>query len=60
VLLVEEVERPVPKDDEILIRVRAATVSQTDTHVRAAHPFEAPAGASLRYQPEVRRLALGA
>jgi NADPH:quinone reductase-like Zn-dependent oxidoreductase len=29
----------VPKDDEILIRVRAATVSQTDTHVRAAHPF---------------------
>jgi NADPH:quinone reductase-like Zn-dependent oxidoreductase len=39
VLRVEEVERPVPKDDEILIRVRAATVSQTDTHVRAAHPF---------------------
>jgi NADPH:quinone reductase-like Zn-dependent oxidoreductase len=39
VLRVEEVKRPVPKDDEILIRVRAATVSQTDTHVRAAHPF---------------------
>jgi NADPH:quinone reductase-like Zn-dependent oxidoreductase len=39
VLRIEEVERPVPKDDEILIRVRAATVSQTDTHVRAAHPF---------------------
>jgi NADPH:quinone reductase-like Zn-dependent oxidoreductase len=39
VLRIEEVERPVPKHDEILIRVRAATVSQTDTHVRAAHPF---------------------
>jgi NADPH:quinone reductase-like Zn-dependent oxidoreductase len=39
VLRIEEVERPVPKDDELLIRVRAATVSQTDTHVRAAHPF---------------------
>jgi NADPH:quinone reductase-like Zn-dependent oxidoreductase len=39
VLRIEEVERPVPKDDEVLIRVRAATVSQTDTHVRAAHPF---------------------
>jgi NADPH:quinone reductase-like Zn-dependent oxidoreductase len=39
VLRVEEVDRPAPKDDEILIRVRAATVSQTDTHVRAAHPF---------------------
>jgi NADPH:quinone reductase-like Zn-dependent oxidoreductase len=38
VLRVEEVERPVPKDDEILIRVCAATVSQTDTHVRAARP----------------------
>jgi NADPH:quinone reductase-like Zn-dependent oxidoreductase len=39
VLRVAEVERPVPKDDEVLIRVRASTVSQTDTHVRAAHPF---------------------
>jgi NADPH:quinone reductase-like Zn-dependent oxidoreductase len=39
VLRIEEVEGPVPKDDEFLIRVRAATVSQTDTHVRGAHPF---------------------
>jgi NADPH:quinone reductase-like Zn-dependent oxidoreductase len=35
VLHVEDVERPVPKDDEVLIRVRASTVSQSDTHVRA-------------------------
>jgi NADPH:quinone reductase-like Zn-dependent oxidoreductase len=39
VLRIEDVPRPVPKADEILIRVRASTVSQTDTHVRAAHPF---------------------
>ena len=39
VVRIEEVPRPVPRDDEILIRVRAATVSQTDTHVRDAHPF---------------------
>ena len=39
VLRIEEVERPVPKDDEVLIRVRAATVSQSDVHVRAASPF---------------------
>jgi NADPH:quinone reductase-like Zn-dependent oxidoreductase len=39
VLRIEDVERPEPKPDEILIRVRASTVSQTDTHVRAAHPF---------------------
>jgi NADPH:quinone reductase-like Zn-dependent oxidoreductase len=39
VLRIEEVERPVPKDDEILIRVRASTVTQTDTHARRADLF---------------------
>jgi NADPH:quinone reductase-like Zn-dependent oxidoreductase len=39
VLRIEEVERPVPKDDEMLIRVRASTVTQTDTHVRRPSPF---------------------
>jgi NADPH:quinone reductase-like Zn-dependent oxidoreductase len=39
VLRIEEVARPVPKDDEVLIRIRATTVTQSDTHVRAAHPF---------------------
>ena len=39
VLRVEEVERPTPKDDEVLIRVRASTVSQSDTHLRAPDPF---------------------
>jgi NADPH:quinone reductase-like Zn-dependent oxidoreductase len=38
VLRIEEVERPVPTDGEVLIRVRASTVSQTDTHARAARP----------------------
>jgi len=38
VLHVEEMERPTPKDDEPLIRVRASTVTQSDTHVRAAYP----------------------
>ena len=39
VLHIEEVERPVPGPGDVLIRVRASTVSQTDTHIRAAHPF---------------------
>jgi len=39
VLRVEEVERPVPKDDEVLVRIRATTVSQTDCHMRRARPF---------------------
>jgi NADPH:quinone reductase-like Zn-dependent oxidoreductase len=39
VLRIEDVEQPVPKDDEVLIRVRASTVSQSDAHIRAAHPW---------------------
>jgi NADPH2:quinone reductase len=38
VLRVAEVERPVPKADEILVRVHASTVSQTDTHIRRPDP----------------------
>ena len=39
VLRVEEVEPPVPREDEVLVRVRATTVNRTDCHVRAAKPF---------------------
>lgn len=36
VLRIVEVEKPVPADREVLIRVRASSVSQTDTHIRRA------------------------
>ena len=39
VLRLEEVERPSPAEDEILIRVHASTVNRTDCHRRAAKPF---------------------
>ena len=39
VLRVEEVEPPAPDDDQVLVRVRATTVSQTDCHIRRARPF---------------------
>ncbi|MHB1244380.1 MAG: NAD(P)-dependent alcohol dehydrogenase, partial [Gaiellaceae bacterium] len=39
VLRVDVVERPVPKDDEVLVRVLATTVNQTDCHIRRAEPF---------------------
>ena len=39
VLRIEDVERPQPKDDEVLVRIRATTLNRTDCHVRAAKPF---------------------
>jgi NADPH:quinone reductase-like Zn-dependent oxidoreductase len=41
-----EVERPVPEDDEVLIRVRAASINAFDCHL-------------LRGEPRMVRLALG-
>jgi NADPH:quinone reductase-like Zn-dependent oxidoreductase len=38
-LRLEEVERPVPKDDEVLIKVRASAVNRTDTGLRSAEYF---------------------
>jgi NADPH:quinone reductase-like Zn-dependent oxidoreductase len=39
VLRIDEVERPVPGDSEVLIRIHATTVNRTDCAVRAAKPF---------------------
>jgi len=39
VLRLEDVERPVPEEDEVLVRVHATTVSRTDCHMRRAKPF---------------------
>jgi NADPH:quinone reductase-like Zn-dependent oxidoreductase len=39
VLRVDEIERPTPADDELLVRVRATTVTQTDCHMRRARPL---------------------
>ena len=39
VLQVAEVERPVPGDDEVLVRVHATTVNRTDAGLRSAEYF---------------------
>jgi NADPH:quinone reductase-like Zn-dependent oxidoreductase len=44
-----EVERPVPAEDEILVRIHATTVTRTDCGLRAARPF------FIRYFTGVRR-----
>lgn len=35
----EEVERPVPKEDEVLVKIQASTVTRTDCGVRAGKPW---------------------
>jgi NADPH:quinone reductase-like Zn-dependent oxidoreductase len=39
VLSIQEVEKPIPKDNELLIRVYATTVSRTDCHTLTGKPF---------------------
>jgi NADPH:quinone reductase-like Zn-dependent oxidoreductase len=39
VVRIAEVEKPAPKDGEVLVRVHATTVNRTDSGLRAAKPF---------------------
>ena len=57
VLHLEEVERPIPADDEILVRIHATTVSRSDCGLRAAHPFFARLITGIR-RPKERILGM--
>jgi NADPH:quinone reductase-like Zn-dependent oxidoreductase len=57
VLRLEEVERPVPKEDEVLVRIHATTVTRTDCGVRSAKPFFVRFVTGLR-KPKQRILGL--
>ena len=39
VLRLEEVDKPAPKDDEVLVKVLAASVNAADWHLLRADPF---------------------
>src|SRR4029077_9461544 len=52
----EEVERPIPTDDEVLVRIHATTVNRTDCGMRSAEPFIVRLFAGLR---RPRRRILG-
>jgi NADPH:quinone reductase-like Zn-dependent oxidoreductase len=42
VLRVAEVARPAPKDDEVLVKIHAATVNRSDAHTREANRSNGP------------------
>ena len=39
VLRLEDVERPIPREDEVLIKIHATTVTRSDCGIRAGKPF---------------------
>jgi NADPH:quinone reductase-like Zn-dependent oxidoreductase len=57
VLRLEEVDRPVPADDEVLVRVEATTVNRSDCGWRSAKPFFARFFTGLR-RPKRRILGM--
>ena len=57
VLQITEVERPVPKDDEVVISIRAASVNALDRHFMRGEPYLMRMVAGLR-KPKVTRLGV--
>jgi NADPH:quinone reductase-like Zn-dependent oxidoreductase len=57
VLRIEEVDRPVPKEDEVLVRIHATTVTRTDCGWRGADPFFSRVFTGLR-RPKRRILGM--
>jgi NADPH:quinone reductase-like Zn-dependent oxidoreductase len=56
ILRLEDVEQPVPKEDEVLVKIHATTVTRTDCGWRSARPFFTRAFIGLR---RPRRRILG-
>lgn len=57
VVRITEIEKPVPKDNEVLVKVRAASVNPLDWHFMRGAPFVVRIGAGLR-EPKVTRLGV--
>jgi NADPH:quinone reductase-like Zn-dependent oxidoreductase len=57
VLRLEDVERPVPKEDEVLVKIHATTVNRTDCGLRSAKPFITRYFTGLR-RPKRRTLGM--
>src|SRR6266849_2973587 len=57
VLKLEDIEKPTPGDDQVLVRVRAASVNPLDWHYIRGTPYFMRLGAGLR-KPKVTRLGV--
>ncbi len=57
VIKLEDIEKPAPGDDQVLVRVRAASVNPLDWHYMRGTPYVMRMGAGLR-KPEVTRLGV--
>jgi NADPH:quinone reductase-like Zn-dependent oxidoreductase len=57
VLKVEDIEKPAPGDDQVLVRVRAASVNPLDWHYMRGTPYIMRMGAGLR-KPKVTQLGV--
>ena len=57
VLRLEDVERPIPEDDEVLVRIHATTVNRTDCGLRSAEYFISRVFTGLR-RPKRRILGM--
>ncbi len=57
VINVKDIEKPVPKDDEVLLRVRAASVNPYDWHFMRGIPYFLRIGAGL-LKPKSTRLGV--
>src|SRR5262252_7861584 len=55
-LKLEQIEKPVPKDDQVLVRVRAASVNPYDWHFVEGTPYviRAIGGVGLRKPKDIR------
>ena len=58
VLALKEVEQPVPKDDEVLVQVHAASVNAFDWHLMRGKPFPVRASGSGLRRPKDTRLGV--
>ena len=57
VVQITDIEKPIPKDNEVLVKVRASSVNPLDWHFMRGAPFVVRIGAGLR-KPKITRLGV--